>query len=55
MTLYEQKKVQYENSKWRYWKESQKAYIDVTGQFLEVAEIIDSKGGDPESPIEAQG
>ena len=35
MTLYEQKKVQYENSKWRYWKESQKAYIDVTGQFLD--------------------
>ena len=34
MSLYEQNQVLHENSSWRYWKESQKAYIDVTGSFL---------------------
>ena len=34
MSIYEQNQVFHENSSWRYWKESQKAYIDVTGKFL---------------------
>ena len=34
MSIYEQNQVFHENSRWRYWKESQKAYIDVTGKFL---------------------
>lgn len=34
MSLYEKNQTLYENSNWRYWKESQKAYIDVTGSFL---------------------
>ena len=34
MSIYEQNQVLHENSSWRYWKKSQKAYIDVTGKFL---------------------
>ena len=34
MTVYEQNQVMHENDNWRYWKESQKAYIDITGSFL---------------------
>ena len=34
MSIYEQNQVFHENSRWRYWKESQKAYIDVTGKFF---------------------
>ena len=33
MTRYEQNQVLYENSKWRYWKESQQATIKVNGKF----------------------
>ena len=35
MTKYEQNQLLYENSKWRYWKESQQATIDVKGSFPE--------------------
>ena len=35
MTKYEQNQVLYENSKWRYWKESQQAKIKVKGSFPE--------------------
>ncbi|MBU5482341.1 YfhO family protein [Blautia sp. MSJ-19] len=34
MTLYEQNQLLHENSSWRYWKESQKAYVSVSGNFL---------------------
>lgn len=34
MSIYEQNQVLHENSSWRYWKKSQKAYIDVTGKLL---------------------
>ena len=33
MTPYEQNQVLYENNNWRYWKESQKASIKVSGNF----------------------
>ncbi len=35
MTLYEQRKILYEDSQWRYWKDSQEASVKVTGQFPE--------------------
>ncbi|MGN8887784.1 YfhO family protein [Blautia sp. HCP28S3_G10] len=35
MTKYEQNQLLYENSKWRYWKESQQATIDIKGSFPE--------------------
>lgn len=35
MTLYEQQKLLYEDSQWRYWKDSQEASIRVTGQLPE--------------------
>ena len=34
MTTYEQNKLLEENSNWRYWKESQKASIQIGGRFL---------------------
>lgn len=34
MTIYEQNKLLEENSNWRYWKESQKASIQIGGRFL---------------------
>lgn len=33
MTLYEQNQALYENNNWRYWKESQKASVKVSGNF----------------------
>lgn len=33
MTTYEQNKLLEENSNWRYWKESQKASIQIGGRF----------------------
>lgn len=35
LSLYEQNKILYEDSQWRYWKDSQEASIKVTGQFPE--------------------
>lgn len=34
MSIYEQNQVLHENSSWRYWKKSQKAYIVMTGKLL---------------------
>lgn len=34
MTTYEQNKLLEENGRWRYWKESQKASIQLGGRFL---------------------